>query len=176
MPRSPCYPSFPQQHGPYLPLVTDTLIATIIAAAIGQHHNIFHVPRWPLDARTHTQRFPERSALAQRHSPRLYVISAHPLHNRVLARPAHPRLPRPPPRRGQNQKRDHALPRTLYRTRNLPRPPCNNHRTRCPSVKASGIKADRQGGGSGCSTVPVTITSCGRGRRPTVSFAFSHWR
>jgi len=33
-----------EQHGPYLPLVTDTLIATIIAAAIGQHHNIFQLP------------------------------------------------------------------------------------------------------------------------------------
>jgi hypothetical protein len=37
-------PIVSQQHGPYLPLVTDTLIATIIAAAIGQHHNIFQLP------------------------------------------------------------------------------------------------------------------------------------
>jgi creatinine amidohydrolase len=33
-----------EQHGPYLPLVTDTLIAAAIAAAIGQHHNIFQLP------------------------------------------------------------------------------------------------------------------------------------
>jgi len=33
-----------EQHGPYLPLVTDTLIATAIAAAIGQQHKIFQLP------------------------------------------------------------------------------------------------------------------------------------
>jgi creatinine amidohydrolase len=33
-----------EQHGPYLPLVTDTLIATAIAAAIGQHYKIFQLP------------------------------------------------------------------------------------------------------------------------------------
>jgi creatinine amidohydrolase len=33
-----------EQHGPYLPLVTDTLIATAITAAIGQHHKIFQLP------------------------------------------------------------------------------------------------------------------------------------
>ncbi|TVS78043.1 creatininase family protein [Mycobacterium helveticum] len=33
-----------EQHGPYLPLGTDTLIATAIASAISQHHNVFHLP------------------------------------------------------------------------------------------------------------------------------------
>lgn len=34
-----------EQHGPYLPLVTDTLIAIAIAAAIaGQHPNVFQLP------------------------------------------------------------------------------------------------------------------------------------
>jgi creatinine amidohydrolase len=33
-----------EQHGPYLPLVTDTLIATAIAEAIGQHHKVFQLP------------------------------------------------------------------------------------------------------------------------------------
>jgi creatinine amidohydrolase len=34
-----------EQHGPYLPLVTDTLIATAIAASIAGHHqNVFQLP------------------------------------------------------------------------------------------------------------------------------------
>lgn len=33
-----------EQHGPYLPLGTDTLIATAIASAISQHHNVFQLP------------------------------------------------------------------------------------------------------------------------------------
>lgn len=33
-----------EQHGPYLPLVTDTLIATAIAAAIAGHHAVFQLP------------------------------------------------------------------------------------------------------------------------------------
>ena len=33
-----------EQHGPYLPLVTDTLIATAISEAIGQHHVTFRLP------------------------------------------------------------------------------------------------------------------------------------
>ncbi len=33
-----------EQHGPYLPLVTDALIATAIATAISQHHKIFQLP------------------------------------------------------------------------------------------------------------------------------------
>jgi creatinine amidohydrolase len=33
-----------EQHGPYLPLVTDTLIATAIAEAVRQHHKIFQLP------------------------------------------------------------------------------------------------------------------------------------
>lgn len=33
-----------EQHGPYLPLVTDTLIATAIAHAIAGHHRVFELP------------------------------------------------------------------------------------------------------------------------------------
>jgi creatinine amidohydrolase len=33
-----------EQHGPSLPLVTDTLIAIAIAEAISQHHNVFQLP------------------------------------------------------------------------------------------------------------------------------------
>lgn len=33
-----------EQHGPYLPLGTDTLIACAIATAISQHHNVFQLP------------------------------------------------------------------------------------------------------------------------------------
>ena len=33
-----------EQHGPSLPLVTDTLIATAIADAISQHHKVFQLP------------------------------------------------------------------------------------------------------------------------------------
>ncbi|NGX07555.1 creatininase family protein [Mycobacteroides franklinii] len=33
-----------EQHGPYLPLSTDTLIACAIATAISQHHNVFQLP------------------------------------------------------------------------------------------------------------------------------------
>lgn len=30
-----------EQHGPYLPLVTDTLISSAIACAISAHHRVF---------------------------------------------------------------------------------------------------------------------------------------
>jgi creatinine amidohydrolase len=33
-----------EQHGPYLPLVTDTLIAIAIAEAISKHHKVFQLP------------------------------------------------------------------------------------------------------------------------------------
>ena len=33
-----------EQHGPYLPLVTDTLIATAIADSISRQHNVFQLP------------------------------------------------------------------------------------------------------------------------------------
>lgn len=33
-----------EQHGPYLPLGTDTLIAAAIATAISKHHNVFQLP------------------------------------------------------------------------------------------------------------------------------------
>ncbi|SKH59788.1 creatinine amidohydrolase [Mycobacteroides abscessus subsp. massiliense] len=33
-----------EQHGPFLPLGTDTLIATAIATAISEHHNTFQLP------------------------------------------------------------------------------------------------------------------------------------
>jgi creatinine amidohydrolase len=33
-----------EQHGPSLPLVTDTLIAIVIAEAISQHHKVFQLP------------------------------------------------------------------------------------------------------------------------------------
>lgn len=33
-----------EQHGPYLPLVTDTLIATVISESISNQHNTFQLP------------------------------------------------------------------------------------------------------------------------------------
>jgi creatinine amidohydrolase len=33
-----------EQHGPHLPLVTDTLIATAVGDAISKHHNVFQLP------------------------------------------------------------------------------------------------------------------------------------
>jgi len=33
-----------EQHGPYLPLATDTLIACAVASAISEHHNVFQLP------------------------------------------------------------------------------------------------------------------------------------
>jgi creatinine amidohydrolase len=33
-----------EQHGPYLPLATDTLIACAVASAISEHHNVFRLP------------------------------------------------------------------------------------------------------------------------------------
>ncbi|BAX96703.1 creatinine amidohydrolase [Mycobacteroides stephanolepidis] len=33
-----------EQHGPFLPLGTDTLIATAVATAISKHHNVFQLP------------------------------------------------------------------------------------------------------------------------------------
>ncbi|BAN32280.1 MULTISPECIES: creatininase family protein [Mycobacteriaceae] len=33
-----------EQHGPYLPLGTDTLIASAIASSINQHHSVFQLP------------------------------------------------------------------------------------------------------------------------------------
>jgi creatinine amidohydrolase len=33
-----------EQHGPYLPLATDTLIACAVASAISEHHNAFQLP------------------------------------------------------------------------------------------------------------------------------------
>ena len=33
-----------EQHGPHLPLVTDTLVATAIADAISKHYNAFQLP------------------------------------------------------------------------------------------------------------------------------------
>jgi creatinine amidohydrolase len=33
-----------EQHGPYLPLVTDTLIATVIADSISRQHKVFQLP------------------------------------------------------------------------------------------------------------------------------------
>ena len=53
--------------------------------------------------------------------------------------PAHPRLPRPPPRRRQNQKRDHAMPQTLHRPRNLSGRPRIRSPNDCPNIGASGI-------------------------------------
>ena len=51
-----------------------------------------------------------------------------------------PRLPRPPPRRRQNQKRDHAMPQTLHRPRNLSRRPRIRSGNHCPNIGASGIE------------------------------------
>jgi len=36
-----------EQHGPYLPLATDTLIAAAIADSISQQHNVFQLPAVP---------------------------------------------------------------------------------------------------------------------------------
>ena len=44
MPLSRCSIGSFEQHGPYLPLVTDTLIATAIADAISRNYNVFQLP------------------------------------------------------------------------------------------------------------------------------------
>ncbi len=45
-----------EQHGPYLPLVADTLISSAIACAISAHHKVFQLPPIPLDAYMNMQR------------------------------------------------------------------------------------------------------------------------
>jgi creatinine amidohydrolase len=54
-----------EQHGPYLPLVTDTLIAIAITEAISQHHKVFQLPALSFGCSHNSQRSLERSASAQ---------------------------------------------------------------------------------------------------------------
>jgi creatinine amidohydrolase len=54
-----------EQHGPSLPLATDTLIAIAIEEAISQHHKVFQLPAITFGCSHEHSGFPELSALAQ---------------------------------------------------------------------------------------------------------------
>jgi creatinine amidohydrolase len=48
-----------EQHGPYLPLVTDTLIATGISESISRQHNTFQLPALAFGCSHEHAGFPE---------------------------------------------------------------------------------------------------------------------
>jgi creatinine amidohydrolase len=82
-----------EQHGPSLPLVTDTLIAIAIADAIGQHHKVFRLPAITFGCSHEHSAFPGtvslspatlaavvtdiRTSLAQQGTSALIVVNGH---------------------------------------------------------------------------------------------------
>ena len=82
-----------EQHGPSLPLVTDTLIAIAIAEAISQHHRVFQLPAMTFGCSHEHSTFPGtvslspatlaavvtdiRTSLAQQGINALIVVNGH---------------------------------------------------------------------------------------------------
>jgi transposase len=75
--------------------------------------------------------------------------------------PTHPRLPRPPHRRRQDESRNHALHKEIHRPRDLPcraaHTPRNPYSNPCRNIGASANKPKRGGFSVSCQTGPPTL-------------------